>query len=168
MLQSNFYIFEISLCVLYLNIWQFYHYMYCICVSLQVFRLEDSRCLFTLYGHTTKITVLHADKVMITSLLKSSSKRVWVMITSLYKSSSLCSMNLHVHVLGFISLEICSVCYSLHHSMLSAAMLRESSDSGTSIPAPVSTRSKFMRLQWWPWPPLPDTWSARGWMIGCV
>lgn len=37
----------------------------CICVSLQVFRLEDSRCLFTLHGHTTKITVLHADKVMI-------------------------------------------------------------------------------------------------------
>lgn len=30
--------------------------------SLKVFRLEDSRCLFTLYGHTTKITVLHADK----------------------------------------------------------------------------------------------------------
>ncbi|XP_062599956.1 sterol regulatory element-binding protein cleavage-activating protein-like [Saccostrea cucullata] len=30
--------------------------------SLKVFRLEDSRCLYTLYGHTTKITVLYADK----------------------------------------------------------------------------------------------------------
>ncbi|XP_048754317.2 sterol regulatory element-binding protein cleavage-activating protein-like [Ostrea edulis] len=30
--------------------------------SLKVFRLEDCWCLYTLYGHTTKITALHADK----------------------------------------------------------------------------------------------------------